>query len=60
MRKQKYVPNKRTKQKPQKKTLVRQRSSLSGKKLKRMVISIFITLRRRMDDHSKNFNKEKT
>ena len=33
-------------------------SNLSGKEFKMMVIKVLTELRRRMDEHSENFNKE--
>lgn len=55
---QKYVPNKRTRHNLRIRLIKAEISSLPDKNVKVTVIKVFTELRRRMDGHSKNINKE--
>ena len=52
---EKYIPNTRKKEKPKEKKT----SNLPDKEFKVMVIKMLTKYRRKMEEHSENFNKEK-
>lgn len=53
-----YLSSGKTRQKPRKRTIQNGDKHLADKDFKIIVIKMLIKFRRRMDEHSENFNKE--